>query len=120
MSTEHYKQASVTVEPIVLCRAFPFCFGNVLKYILRAPYKGDAIGDYSKAIDYLEMVLTSDEYLKVGEVIASNSTIRCLMRSWPDEHVRSISTWAGYYDLEKLRDALHKHVARLREEAANE
>ena len=31
-----------------------FYLGNILKYIIRAPYKGDYKKDLDKAIDYLE------------------------------------------------------------------
>ena len=30
-----------------------YCRGNALKYIWRAPYKGDEAGDYGKAVAYL-------------------------------------------------------------------
>lgn len=33
---------------------FGFCMGNALKYILRAPYKGNELGDLKKARWYLE------------------------------------------------------------------
>ena len=41
---EHYVKASITInlEPIQLCECYDFCLGNAIKYILRAPYKGNA------------------------------------------------------------------------------
>lgn len=53
---EHYLNASAhpSVEPIMLCRLFPFNLGNAIKYIIRAEYKGHTNEDYSKAIWYLE------------------------------------------------------------------
>lgn len=53
---EHYAKASVTVnlEPIQLCECYDFCLGNAIKYILRAPYKGNTLQDMKKAKWYLE------------------------------------------------------------------
>lgn len=54
--TDHYSKAAVTIrlEPIYLCEKLPFTLGNVVKYIMRAPYKGNAFSDYMKAAFYLE------------------------------------------------------------------
>ena len=40
---EHYQKASIAViiEPIQLAEMYDFCIGNAIKYILRAPYKGN-------------------------------------------------------------------------------
>lgn len=56
---EHYAKASVTVnlEPIQLCECYDFCLGNAIKYILRAPYKGNTLQDMKKAKWYLEREL---------------------------------------------------------------
>ncbi len=58
---EHYAKASVTVnlEPIQLCECYDFCLGNAIKYILRAPYKGNALQDMKKAKWYLERELST-------------------------------------------------------------
>lgn len=58
---EHYVKASVTVnlEPIQLCECYDFCLGNAIKYILRAPYKGNALQDMKKAKWYLERELST-------------------------------------------------------------
>lgn len=46
------------VEAIELTRELPFCLGNVVKYVLRAPWKGRA-EDCDKALRYLEFELES-------------------------------------------------------------
>lgn len=53
---KHYADASVTVtfEPIELCCLYPFCLGNAMKYILRAPFKGHEAEDLKKAVWYLK------------------------------------------------------------------
>lgn len=58
---EHYAKASVTVnlEPIQLCECYDFCIGNAIKYILRAPYKGNTLQDMKKAKWYLERELNT-------------------------------------------------------------
>lgn len=58
---EHYVKASITInlEPIQLCECYDFCLGNAIKYILRAPYKGNALQDMKKAKWYLERELST-------------------------------------------------------------
>lgn len=46
----HYTKYKV--EVIEITRYLPFCLGNVVKYVLRAPYKGGA-EDCDKALVYL-------------------------------------------------------------------
>lgn len=55
---------TLTLEPIYLCSRLNFCLGNVVKYILRAPFKGDYAGDMEKALDYLELQIAA--YLDEG------------------------------------------------------
>lgn len=47
----HYTKYSV--EVIDITRHLPFCLGNVVKYVLRAPYKG-GVEDCDKASQYLK------------------------------------------------------------------
>lgn len=47
----HYTKHSV--EIIDITRFLPFCLGNVVKYVMRAPYK-DGAKDCDKALQYLE------------------------------------------------------------------
>ena len=58
---EHYVKASITInlEPIQLCECYDFCLGNAIKYILRAPYKGNTLQDMKKAKWYLERELST-------------------------------------------------------------
>ena len=66
-SPNHYKQYdSIDGEVIDLIeeveRAYPlglgYCIGNALKYILRAPFKGNMKQDLQKAIYYLERAVS--------------------------------------------------------------
>lgn len=66
-SPNHYKQYdSIDGEVIDLIeeveKAYPlglgYCIGNALKYILRAPFKGNMKQDLQKAIYYLERAVS--------------------------------------------------------------
>lgn len=52
--TDHYKQHPSGVEAIELTRHESFLRGNILKYVLRAPYKGSELQDLKKAAEYLQ------------------------------------------------------------------
>lgn len=52
-SPKHYKHPS-GIEVINLTRYESFLRGNILKYILRAPYKGRELEDLEKAAVYLQ------------------------------------------------------------------
>lgn len=49
----HYTSHPSGVEVIRITEHMPFCTGNAIKYILRAPYKGKELEDLRKAIWYL-------------------------------------------------------------------
>ncbi len=77
----HY--TAYPVQPIEITRYLGFCLGNVVKYALRAPYKGGA-EDINKALKYLE---------------------------WEEERPQALLTHAAYLaafeKLEQLSDFLH-------------
>ena len=52
-SPAHYKHPS-GIEVIDITRYESFLRGNILKYVLRAPYKGHELQDLKKAAQYLE------------------------------------------------------------------
>lgn len=49
----HYQKVAGVLEPIDFCRLFPFAFGNVCKYLLRAGHKDSELSDLCKAYRYL-------------------------------------------------------------------
>jgi hypothetical protein len=55
----HYEQYPVAV--IDLAERFNFRIGNVIKYVLRAPYKGSELTDLKKALWYLEREIAAQE-----------------------------------------------------------
>ncbi len=50
----HYLSHPSGIEAITLTEHMGFCLGNVIKYVLRAPYKGSQIEDLEKARWYLD------------------------------------------------------------------
>ncbi len=50
---DHYKKGAIQVEPIVICSRMSFCLGNFVKYVCRAPYKGNELEDLKKALWYI-------------------------------------------------------------------
>jgi len=50
----HYTSHPSKVEAITITRHETFLRGNILKYVLRAPYKGAELQDLLKARTYLD------------------------------------------------------------------
>ena len=50
---QHYTSHPSGIEPIAITRHESFLRGNILKYVLRAPYKGRELEDMHKAAQYL-------------------------------------------------------------------
>ena len=51
---EHYNKGSIEAINIIEGWNLNFSVGNVIKYMLRAPHKGDEINDLEKAKWYLD------------------------------------------------------------------
>lgn len=49
----HYTIHPSGIETIELTEHMNFCLGNVIKYVMRAPYKGKQLEDLKKASWYL-------------------------------------------------------------------
>lgn len=52
--SSHYKSHPSGIEAIEITQYESFLRGNILKYVLRAPYKGDELADLEKAAEYLQ------------------------------------------------------------------
>jgi hypothetical protein len=55
----HYTQYGI--EVIEITEKLGFCLGNVVKYILRADFKGKRLEDLKKALWYLERAVDTEE-----------------------------------------------------------
>lgn len=51
---KHYKCHPSGIEPLAIARWESFTRGNIIKYVMRAPYKGSELEDLKKAKFYLE------------------------------------------------------------------
>jgi hypothetical protein len=58
---EHYRPDGATIQPIDLIEAqqLNFAAGNVIKYVCRAPHKGEEVEDLTKAQFYLDRLLAA-------------------------------------------------------------
>ena len=52
--TDHYKSHPSGIEAIEITQYESFLRGNIIKYVLRAPYKGSELADLEKAAEYLQ------------------------------------------------------------------
>lgn len=53
-SPSHYRSHPSGVEVITITEHLSFCVGNSIKYLLRAPYKGNESEDLKKARWYVD------------------------------------------------------------------
>ena len=61
---EHYTMGSIPVYDFISAWELSFAEGNVIKYVTRAPYKGNRLKDLKKARWYLDML--------IGEAVVDN------------------------------------------------
>jgi hypothetical protein len=53
-SQQHYRMTTLEAIDVIEAWELGYHLGNVIKYIARHPYKGDALGDMYKALYYLQ------------------------------------------------------------------
>ena len=52
--SDHYKSHPSGIEAIEITQYETFLRGNIIKYVMRAPYKGSELEDLQKAAEYLQ------------------------------------------------------------------
>ena len=57
----HYTSHPSGIEPIEICAYETFYRGNIIKYVMRAPYKGTELQDLKKARQYLDWEISRVE-----------------------------------------------------------
>lgn len=57
----HYTSHPSGIEPITITKHMNFCLGNVIKYVMRADYKGNRLEDLKKAQYYLNLEILDAE-----------------------------------------------------------
>lgn len=58
---KHYTTHPSGIEPIQITKHETFLRGNILKYVMRAPYKGNEVEDLKKARQYLDWEIEAAE-----------------------------------------------------------
>jgi len=56
MENNHYKIHKPSPIDLILKYNLNFIEGNIVKYVLRSPFKGDRIGDLKKALYYAKLI----------------------------------------------------------------
>ena len=100
INPDHYKNNSIQLEPYVLCRAFSFVPGNVLKYVIRYKDK-NGVEDLRKALRYLDMMDIEDTF--------TNSKQDILLELWAkfsDNALISKAVFSADPFFKALRDAI--------------
>ena len=91
----HYTQYAH--EVIELTEQLDFCLGNAVKYILRAPYKGNKIQDWEKAVWYLKRwELNNRENLGNGRTF--DASMRELADTYDDKCLTALFRSRTTYD----------------------
>lgn len=65
-SPPHYNQHPSGIECIQVVEHMPFNLGNIIKYVWRAPYKGNTLIDLKKAKYYLDREINRLEESKLS------------------------------------------------------
>lgn len=88
--SEHYRSHPSGIEAIEITQFESFLRGNVIKYVMRAPYKGDELADLEKAAEYLQ---------------------------WEIERVKEEQFWAKFEEpaTENIRDKIERLELRIKE-----
>lgn len=93
--TSYYQKAGFGVEPLVICALFPFCFGNVIKYLMRANFKGDRRRDLMKARSYLSILCNRPAEMAHVEHILKTEHIQMLLRGSSNKYITEIRKYKG-------------------------
>jgi hypothetical protein len=63
----HYTQGSIEVIDFIEDQQLNFCRGNIVKYVVRAPHKGEELKDLKKAKFYLDRLIEQKERANAGQ-----------------------------------------------------
>jgi hypothetical protein len=63
---DHYTEGGIEAIEVIEAKGHGsgFCYGNALKYLMRAPYKGAELEDLRKARWYVERLIVKTEQLR--------------------------------------------------------
>ena len=109
---DHYKKAAIPVEPIVVCSRLSFCLGNFVKYVCRAPYKGNELEDLKKALWYINYIDidTFDEEVEQLQ----NDKLLCEILTYGPAIIQNLVYDRLENDIQRnIQDALHERINEL-------
>jgi hypothetical protein len=90
--SDHYKSHPSGIEAIEITQYESFLRGNILKYVLRAPYKGDELADLEKAAEYLqweiERVKEDQFWAKFDDTVVKQrlEEVQDMRDEWDDDY----------------------------------
>lgn len=119
VDTIHYKRACISVEPIVICALFPFCFGNVLKYLFRADYKGQKKTDLEKALTYIAMCQERPNEMKHVINILNGEHVRMLLSPSTNKYIQCLLKNTGGTTIYNLAGMVKDDIRKLDTDDAN-
>lgn len=116
---DHYKKGAIPVEPIVVCSRMSFCLGNFVKYVCRAPYKGNELEDLKKALWYINYY-TPFAFDKEVAQLHTDKVVCDILKSAPPV-VQHLLLDVSHHDIQRLiQDDLNDRIDLLSTQAENE
>jgi hypothetical protein len=97
-SPSHYTSHPSGIEPIEISKHETFIRGNIIKYVMRAPYKGNELQDLRKAAQYLAWEI---ERVEAEQAKAKDPELERLKIENLKQHRYTYpSSNSGYYGVE--------------------
>lgn len=104
--SEHYRSHPSGIEAIEITQYESFLRGNIIKYVMRAPYKGNELADLEKAAEYLQWEIERvkeqqfwdkfDEQEKLEENYIAAEPGECV--DWQEIYKKRAALNEEYYD----------------------
>lgn len=117
---DHYKLGAIRVEPIVVCSRMSFCLGNFVKYVCRAPHKGNELEDLKKALWYIEHIKTDALYEELEQVFTNNPILGEILFFGPDILSHLLLDHTRYDVQELIKDELKERIEVLSKQTEDE
>ena len=117
---DHYKQGAILVEPIVVCSRMSFCLGNFVKYVCRAPYKGNELEDLKKALWYIEHIKTDTFNKELEQVFTNNPILGEILYFGPGILTYLLLDHTRYNVQELIKDELKDRIEALSKRTKDE
>lgn len=107
---KHYTACNVTAtfEPIDLVEHYGFLIGNAMKYMFRAPHKGNKKLDLQKALFYLKRSIANAPTEPSVYIVASGPCDMSIVKAFRDRFgfLRTLVDKDGFVRLENVKDVI--------------